>query len=88
MEQLVYKNYLVGVPGVPALPLTLAYGEDQGFRFLVIQVRVFGVMIMVLMCVRACVQASSTVVVWRVCVPVYRHTYSPPPPHTPIPPPP
>lgn len=39
MEQLVYKNYLVGVPGVPALPLTLAYGEDQGFRFLVIQVR-------------------------------------------------
>ena len=37
MEQLVYKNYLMGVPNVPELPVTLSYGEDQGFRFLVMQ---------------------------------------------------
>lgn len=37
MEQLVYKNYLMGVARIPALPGLLAYGEDQGLRFLVMQ---------------------------------------------------
>eukprot|EP00624_Nannochloropsis_granulata_P002963 evm.model.NODE_2507_length_5937_cov_24.169783.1 len=37
MEQLIYKNYLMSVAHVPVLPNVLSYGEDKGFRFLVMQ---------------------------------------------------
>ncbi|KAF0714327.1 hypothetical protein AaE_011598, partial [Aphanomyces astaci] len=36
-EHLLYVNTLQGIPGIPALPTTGAYGEDKGYRFLVIQ---------------------------------------------------
>ncbi|RHY92528.1 hypothetical protein DYB35_006704 [Aphanomyces astaci] len=36
-EHLLYVNTLQGIPGIPALPTSGAYGEDKGYRFLVIQ---------------------------------------------------
>ncbi|KAG7397291.1 Serine/threonine-protein kinase vrk1 [Phytophthora boehmeriae] len=35
-EHLLYKNYLHGQPGIPYIPMG-AYGEDKGYRFLVIE---------------------------------------------------
>ncbi|CAK4128031.1 unnamed protein product [Aphanomyces euteiches] len=36
-EHLLYVNTLAGLDGIPALPPSGAYGEDKGYRFLVLQ---------------------------------------------------
>ncbi|RHY31674.1 hypothetical protein DYB32_003257 [Aphanomyces invadans] len=36
-EHLLYVNTLQGLEGIPALPATGAYGEDKGYRFLVLE---------------------------------------------------
>jgi len=36
-EHMIYKTYLQGMPGIPLLPDQVAFGDDQGFRFLVMQ---------------------------------------------------
>ncbi|KAF0689045.1 Aste57867_19460 [Aphanomyces stellatus] len=36
-EHLLYVNTLQGHPGIPSLPPSGAYGEDKGYRFLVLQ---------------------------------------------------